>query len=236
MDKSEEVANSYLVHLGFESIVFEPDGNVPPDFLVDARIAIEVRRLNQNELTDSGFQSLEEVAIPLQMRIGKLLASLDPPNLGASWFVHYSINRPLLPWNQLVSKLRGCLEAFRDDPRGEKPTSIHVDDCLEVRLLRAGDPHPTFFVSGGYSDDDSGGWVLAETQKNLRLCIEEKTLKIAPFRHKYREWWLVLIDRIGYGVPDCDRDLFREHLRLEHGWDRIVLVNPLNPRSAFELD
>ena len=78
MDKSEEVANSYLVHLGFESIVFEPDGNVPPDFLVDARIAVEVRRLNQNEVTESGFQSLEEVAIPLQMRIGKLLASLGP--------------------------------------------------------------------------------------------------------------------------------------------------------------
>jgi hypothetical protein len=235
MDESEKIASSYLANLGFESIVFEPDGNVPPDFLADARIAVEVRRLNQNELTQSGFRSLEEVAIPLQMKIGKLLASLGPANQRASWFVHYSLKRPLLPWDQLAFKLQQCLEEFRDDPRDEKPTSITIDDCLEVKLLRAGDPHSTFFVSGGYHDDDSGGWVLAETQRNLRLCIEEKTRKIAPFRHKYREWWLVLIDRIGYGVSDCDRDLFREHLKLEHDWDRIALVNPLDPRSAFEL-
>jgi hypothetical protein len=236
MDKTEEVANNYLAHRGFKHIVFEPDGNVPPDFVVDARIAVEVRRLNQNEITESGFQSLEEVAIPLQMRIRKLLVSLGPPILGASWFVHYSINRPLLPWNHLASKLQACLEEFRDGPRDETLISINVDDCFEVTLLRAGDPHSTFFIAGGYRDDNSGGWVLEETQKNLRLCIEEKARKIAPFRHKYREWWLVLVDQIGYGVCDSDRELFREHLRLEHDWDKIVLVNPLNPQSAFELD
>jgi hypothetical protein len=235
MDDSEKLANSYLANLGFESIVFEPDGNVPPDFLADARIAVEVRRLNQNELTQSGFRSLEEVAIPLQMKIGKLLASLGPANGKASWFVHYSFKRPLLSWDQLAFKLQQCLEALRVDPRNEKLTSITVDDCLEVRLIRAGDPQPTFFVSGGYHDDDSGGWVFEETQKNLRLCLEEKTRKITPFRHKYPEWWLVLIDRIGYGVHDRDRDLFRKHLRLEHDWDRIVLLNPLDPTSAFEL-
>lgn len=235
MDETERIANSYLANLGFESIVFEPDGNVPPDFLADARIAVEVRRLNQNESTQSGFRGLEEVAIPLHMKIRKLLVSLGPAKGRASWFVCPSLKRPLLPWDQLVFKLQQCLEEFRDDPRNEKPTSIRIDDCVELTLIRASDPHPTFFVSGGYSDYDSGGWVLAETQRNLRLIIEEKTRKVAPFRQKYREWWLVLIDRIGYGVSDCDRDLFREHLKLEHDWDRIVLVNPLDPQSAFQL-
>jgi len=80
-----------------------------------------------------------------------------------------------------------------------------------------------------------GGWVLQETQKKLRLCIEEKTRKIAPYRQKYPEWWLVLVDRIGYGVEACDEQLFREHLKFEHSWDKIMLVHPLNPRSVFEL-
>ena len=45
MDTSEKIAYDFLLHQGFKSIVYEPDGNVPPDFLADGRVAIEVRRL-----------------------------------------------------------------------------------------------------------------------------------------------------------------------------------------------
>jgi hypothetical protein len=106
---------------------------------------------------------------------------------------------------------------------------------FEIELRRAGNSYPQFFVPGGSADDDTGGWILQETQKNLRLCIEEKTRKIAPYRHNYPEWWLVLIDRIGFGVEACDEQLFREHLRFEHSWDKIVLVSLDNLRRAFEL-
>jgi len=41
MGLSEEVAEKYLVHLGFKSIDYEKDGNVPPDFVVDDGIAVE---------------------------------------------------------------------------------------------------------------------------------------------------------------------------------------------------
>lgn len=103
MDDSEKTAKKYLEYLGFEGIVYEPDGNVPPDFLVNGRIAIEVRRLNQNEGNGSGFRGLEEIAIPLQMKIGKLLASLGPPKSGSSWFVHYTVRRPVPAWGVLRS-------------------------------------------------------------------------------------------------------------------------------------
>ncbi len=53
MDQSESHARDYLEHLGLGRVVYQPDGNVPPDFLVDGRIAVEVRRLNENELTES---------------------------------------------------------------------------------------------------------------------------------------------------------------------------------------
>ena len=39
MDESEKVAKDYFVHLGFRTVVYEPDGKVPPDFLADGRIA-----------------------------------------------------------------------------------------------------------------------------------------------------------------------------------------------------
>jgi hypothetical protein len=235
MDDCEHLTNAYLRHLGFGSVVYEPDGNVPPDFLVDGRIAVEVRRLNQNERTESGPRGLEEVAIPLQMRIRKLLASLGPPKSGVSWYVYYALRRPVPAWNVLRPEIRKRLVAFRDDTVERRHAAVTVADCLEIKLMPAGKLYATCFVSGGYSDDDSGGWVFGETQENLRLCIEEKTLKIARVRQKYPEWWLILVDRIGYGVDDCDRQLYREHLGIKHSWDKVILLNPLNHRSAFEI-
>jgi hypothetical protein len=235
MDNSEKVANDYLVHLGFENIVYEPDGNMPPDFLVNGRTAVEVRRLNQNERTASGFRGLEEIAIPLQMKIGRLLASLGPSRSGTSWFVHYTLKRPVPAWDVLRPALRQHLIAFRDDQSDDRPTAIMIADSLELELIRASNTHARCFVPGGYSDDDSGGWVFEETQKNLRLCIEEKTLKIARVRDNYPEWWLILVDRIGYGVDDRDRQLYREHLAIRHSWDKVILLSPLDYRSAFEI-
>ena len=95
MDSSEKVVFAYLSHQGFKDVVYEPDGNVPPDFLIDDRIAIEVRRLNQNEQTASGVRGLEEVAKPLWPRVNQLVQSLEPPTAGASWYVFYRFRRPV---------------------------------------------------------------------------------------------------------------------------------------------
>jgi hypothetical protein len=234
VDDSEQVANAYLHHLGFESVVFEPDGNVPPDFLVDHRIAVEVRRLNQNEQMGPRFRGLEEVAIPLHMKISKLLAALGPPKSGISWFVSYDFRRPVPAWKVLRSELRERLLLFRDDAV-DTDTTMCVGDGFELRLIRASTAHKTRFVPGGYGDDDSGGCVFGETQRNLRLCVEEKTQKIVPFRGKYGQWWLILIDHIGYGVDQCDRQLYRDHLRVPHTWEKVILLNPLDHRCAFEI-
>jgi hypothetical protein len=169
------------------------------------------------------------------MRINKLLASLGPPTAGTSWFVCYSLTRPLLPWEELRSALYAYLEAFRRGQGKDAQTRMTIAGVGKVKLIRASDPHPMLFVPGGYCDDDSGGWVFGETQKNLRLCIDEKTDKVARVRHRYPEWWLILVDRIGYGVDDCDIKLYREQLAIEHGWDKVILLNPIDYRSAFEI-
>ena len=53
MDSSERIAYQYLSHQGFSDVAYEPDGNVPPDFLLNGRIAVEVRRLRK-ELDEPG--------------------------------------------------------------------------------------------------------------------------------------------------------------------------------------
>lgn len=50
MKKDEIKAKIFLESIGFpvDDIIYEPDGNIPPDFLVKPSLAIEVRRLNKH--------------------------------------------------------------------------------------------------------------------------------------------------------------------------------------------
>ena len=105
MDVDEKLVARYLAHLGYKKIVYEPDGNVPPDFLADDYIAVEVRRLNQTDATGTTVQGLEEVAIPLWQKVTALALSFGPPIHGVSWFVFFRFSRPVEHWKTLKPKL-----------------------------------------------------------------------------------------------------------------------------------
>jgi hypothetical protein len=76
---------------------------------------------------------------------------------------------------------------------------------------------------------------IAEMERNLYICVTEKTKKVSRVRSKYPEWWLALVDEIGYGLDEFDREQLRQLVQLDHSWDKIILVNPLDHRRAFEL-
>jgi hypothetical protein len=234
MDASEALVQKYLDQQGFRTVEYEPAGNVPPDFLVDGTIAVEVRRLNQN--TDEGGRSrgLEETAIPLGAKMRRLLESLGPPRLGQSWFVYYRFERPLSEWRILGPKIKKVLIDFAATP-DEQGAEITLERGFFLKIFRSGKLYPQIFVLGGYSDKQSGGWLLAEMETNLNLVVAEKNAKIAPYRVKYPTWWLLLPDHIGYGLDDFDRKLFREQVSVSYLFDRIVLLDPRDPSRAFEL-
>ena len=232
MDKSEQIAESHLRSRGFQDIMYEPDGNVPPDFLVDGQIAVEVRRLNQNEDTPEGPRGFEEVAIPLQDAVKRLLNELGPSRDGQSWYVMYDFRRPLAAdWRPA---LRASLVAFRDGAE-RQPGRRVVVPRFKVNLLRAGRSYPDFFVLGGYADGDSGGFVLSELNRNIRICVLEKTNKVARVRANYPQWWLLLVDHMGFGLDAAEREELRQLLQLDHSWDKILIVSPIDPPTAYEL-
>jgi hypothetical protein len=83
MKREEKLAHQYLVSLGQGPVVYEPERNLPPDFLLNETIAVEVRRLNQNEITETGERhGLEETWIPFNVQFRKLLASFGPLEVG----------------------------------------------------------------------------------------------------------------------------------------------------------
>lgn len=234
MDESEKLADAYLRYRGFTEIQFEPDGNVPPDFLCDQRVAVEVRRLNQNHDDGSGLKGLEETAIPLSKSIRKLILSLGPPSHGHSWFVFYRFSRPIPPRAMLHVWIKRELKSFMSasDPQ---PFEKGFRDSFELGVFPASRVWPTFFVPAGYTDSEAGGFLSGELERNLKLCITEKTQKTSKYRANYPEWWLALTDHVAYGLDDLDQEQFRAEVSLIHRFDKIVLLDPRDHRRAFEI-
>jgi hypothetical protein len=234
MDATEKLVADHLAHRGYANVIFEPDGNIPPDFLVEGTIAIEVRRLNQNHFNGTDAEGLEEVAIPLRDRIKKLVSSLGAPTEDESWFVFFRFKRPVEPWKSLGPKLRQALETFITAPVKQKGI-IAKTQGFELDVFRASKPHATMFVIGGYNDKESGGWLLSEMETNIRHCASEKSGKIAKVRHKYGQWWLALVDHIGYSLDEFDREMLREQMSIKHDWDKIILIDPRDHTRWFEI-
>ena len=235
MDATEQHVENHFKHRGYTDIRYEPDGNIPPDFLLDARIAVEVRRLNQNHFDGTDSKGLEEVAIPLWKRIKGLIESFGPPTSGESWFVYFRFSRPVEPWKSLEPKLRSGLQSvLSSSSRSRSVVATGQGVELEV-FCPTSTPHASLFVMAGCSDQQSGGWLLAEMKTNISHCASEKTRKIAKFQSKYPVWWLALVDHIGHGLDDFDREMFREKVSVEHSWDQIIVIDPRDHRRWLEL-
>lgn len=233
MDRAEQHVRQYLIDQGHENIQHEPDGNVPPDFAVDGQYGVEVRRLNQNIEGEEGPKGLEEDDIPLLHKFREVLSSFDKASNRDTWMVFYRFNRPIPPLNMIEEELKSVLESFLRSERVRTENSLPCG--IDVTLYRAKSDYDDQFRLGGYSDLDSGGWLLAEMERNLRICIDEKTRKIERVKHRYPKWWLVLVDFIGFGLSGKDRELFNDKVRVEHDWDRVVIVDPQDPTLSIEL-
>lgn len=235
MDSSERIVNHYLRSKGYSDIVYEPDGNVPPDFLVNGRIAIEVRRLNQNVISvDGSVEGIEESFVPIWQALKRYLPTLGPAVCGESWFVSIDMRRPIESWRELKPMVRLALLQFMHSSVRE-PTTIKITRNLKLNLMPTETEFSSFFLLGAAIDFDAGGFVVAEVLRNLALCISQKEQKVALYRHKYPEWWLILPDYIGGSLDSEDQRQFRSVPRPAHSWDKVILLNPSNPTDEFEI-
>ena len=232
MDSSEAAIQKLLAHMGFSNVVHEPDGNVPPDFVIDGEIAVEVRRLNQNFDDGSGARGLEEVAAPLWQKMTRLVESIAETD-GNSWFVWLRFSRPVPPWKSLEPELRDALLEFKASTSRTRSLLYSVKN-FQVEVAEASQPLETFFRMGGMTDRQAGGWVVAELISNIQHCASEKLRKVEPYRTKYKTWWLALTNYTGFGLDEYDRQQLQQHLPRQDGWDKILLINPRDPDTWIE--
>lgn len=235
MKPEERHAEQYLKHLDIGSVEYEPIKNETPDFLVDGRIAVEVRRLNENYVGGApgmGHEGLDEKGKPIEAQMRALLESFGPPT-GKSAVVGYRFKRPL-NWKKRAPKIRALLEEFR----ANRPThAVHaeIDASFSVTIQPVSMRLPAEFRLHVIVDEDSGGMLVELMEKNLEIAISEKERKVAKNWHLYPEWWLVLVDAIGLGVGEPEWTRVRDSFTTKHSFARIVILNPSDPTIAFEL-
>lgn len=240
MDDSERLAEDFLRKFGFKDVVFEPDGNVSPDFLCDGRVAVEVRRLNKSHDDGGGGKpiGLEVTSVPLLKSFRKYLASLGPAQPSKPCvLVNYSFRRPVPRWKILEREIDAILRPLIETPPEQVRTfHLKVGNEFSITVIPARGRYEDFFVLSGYSDSESGGWLLDEINKHLKLYIAEKTEKITANRAKYPVWWLLMPDHIAYGLDEFEQGLFGDADDLDPGnFDRVILLDPRDASRSFQV-
>jgi hypothetical protein len=192
--------------------------------------------LNQHyEAEDGETTGLEVGSFPLYGLVHKLLADYDHLFAGKTYFVYLRFRRPIEKGKVVKKSVKKALDEFLKSP-SEKTVEVKIIDNLSIKIIPAGTPRKgKLYLMAGYTDRDSGGWVLSELERNILICSEEKLVKVEKHRSNYSTWWLALVDHIGHGIGDDEKRHLNEGLLSGHDWDRVIIVNPINSQEAYEI-
>jgi len=228
-NREEKLVIDNLTHQGYENILFEPDGNVPPDILVDNKIAIEVRRLNQNQKTENGFKGLEQDEFSVYGILRKIMKEVSDENYEKSFFVGYYFNRPIPSKKEIKKFAKEVLENHKSSI--DENREYEYNEYFRIRVFPSEIKLDQQYKYGMSSDGDSGGFIVRLIYENLKLIIAEKEEKTKNYRNKYSEWWLTVVDTIGYGLSDLDLNQFNKLPKIENQFDRLLLVSARDYKS-----
>lgn len=223
MDKAEQVAETYLKQVFGSDVIFEPDGNITPDFLANGSVAIEVRRLNQNHFGGDAVKGLEQEQIPLYYSFSKVCSEFDTRTDEDCYWVMLKYHRPIDKMKPLKKALKEALKDFLLAP--STPKTIPIGTNFEIQILKGGSQTNQKFRIGGESDHDSGGWIHEIYTENINHAMAEKAGKISSHKSKYPSWWLVLVDNLG-PLDEYDKPDVLKHLNKDAAWDQVVVIHP----------
>lgn len=236
MDPTETFAKEFLEQLGHANPTYEPDGNVPPDFLTNDGTAVEVRRLNQIYVDkDGGVHTLETADAALWQTMGSLLDAYRSPLATNSTFgVFYQFRRPI-PLRRVIDReLKAELDQFLSGSR-DLTVRRKLPCGLGLRIMDFGVWRGTPFRLAGALDEQRGGWVIQQLAGAIRLALREKDRKVESYKGIYQRWWLVLVDPISWGTDENDRRQLRATGPFDHSFERVFVVNALRSDDYFEL-
>lgn len=236
MDRTENLAMDFLELLGHTNPTYEPDGNVPPDFVTGDGTAVEVRRLNQIYTdADGKVHGLENADMALWRTMTELVNGYEATTRTETTVgVFYIFRRPIPSRRAIEQELKQAFDEFLDNDR-DFNKRITLPCGLRLRFFDYGKWKGTPFRHSGSMDEQSGGWVVAKLAIALSHALLDKEEKVRPYKARYKQWWLVLLDHVTWGTDENDRRQLREVAPFTNSFDKVYIVNPENIRDYFEL-
>ncbi len=203
MKREEKIAQQFLRTLEMGEPIYEPDGNIPPDFsLTDGRIGVEVRRLNETDMVHGKPQGTDEFSMSFWPSLKKILKAFDTQYDGATFWVSVDYRHDIRRLNKsMKKKIMTKLQEFLDEPH-DLPNKLPVTKSITLEITESIPlPGRVFRLPGGANLDESTE-VLPSFVDNIMYCIQEKSAKIDPYLHQYSQWWLILVDHLGWPMLD----------------------------------
>lgn len=227
MNKDEKRVKKFFENQ-YSNIQFEPIKNSPPDFLINNKIAVEVRRLNQNYFDGENTFGLEELDIPLHFSIIEILNSFNNRFEGTTYYLLLNYQRPLKSSIYDIKKaLSNTLEDFLSS-NCSLTGKIDLDENVGIEIIERFKPinNELFHIGSSY-DNDTGGAVSHIFFKNIEYCLSEKSKKIAKVKKDYEKWWLILLNHIYF--LGLENQLMIEFLKNElslRNFDKLLILHP----------
>jgi hypothetical protein len=223
LKKEEKIVLDYLKSEGFTSIKYEPNGNSPPDFSIEDNTAIEVRRLNENYFAGNKVIGHQEEYHRLWEILSQFIKEYKNPNLPSSYWLGFGYERPIPPSNELKKELKRKLDNFFDNP--VQYAEIEITPTFHIRMHQAQNKEEKELILASSHDDNGGGGVIQIYLSNINYCIEEKTTKIQDFKKNYLEWWIILVDRIIYGIRPEELEKYKDQITLPNDWNKLMILD-----------
>ncbi|MFA9190786.1 hypothetical protein AAGV28_05320 [Flavobacterium sp. FZUC8N2.13] len=229
MKREEKTVETYFKSIGFQNIVFEPKGNRTPDFVIDEKIAIEVRRLNQFY---NGIP-IEKVKHNLLPKIISQIEAFKKESYSKSAFVGIRYTRPI----NYNKKIKDLINAILENHSSIMETSkkYKINDNLELEIFPSDKKLDTQYHFGSSIDFNEGGFVLANIYNSLKIIIPEKSKQIENYKSEYKTWWLALVDNIGNGLSQTEFSQLREIIDFNLYFDKVFIISNLNPINGGEI-
>lgn len=232
MNREETIVAKFLVSKGYRNIQYEPDGSIPPDFLVNNKIAIEVRRLNKHFKQRGTKIPIEELEFGLIRKVRRKIESYKVYNYRNSTVISLHYSRPLIETKELLADLEVILKRNAIDTNEVRWEN--VNENLSLKFSPYDGDLGSYYHVGFDHDLDSGGLAVANIYENLDFVIKEKEEKVKHYLDKYQEWWLVLVDYISYTIDNHDMQQLKSLPKPKYLFNKIFIIPPMSPEHGLE--
>ncbi|MBN2833378.1 MAG: hypothetical protein JXR48_00270 [Candidatus Delongbacteria bacterium] len=231
MNQDEKIAEKYLKK-HYTNILYEPDGNIPPDFSVNGSIGVEVRRLNQQHSEKGNTKGLEEQSIPLYKAVEGMLSKFPKDIFGNNYWLTLRYKRNIGKLKDIKKNTDLAIKAFQSQ-KEPIPYTYKLSDNVTLEFAAKTSAISRKYKIGIESDQNSGGWVIDMYITNTTHCIEEKEQKIKLYKAKYKFWWLLLVDHINC-MDSYDKNDIEKGIKKSSSFDRTIVIKH-NEENQFEI-